>query len=151
FGQIRSGTITGSVKDASGAVVANASVLLVNPETNIESKTVSTDSGLFTFPYLAAGSYTLTITAPGFVTFRETGISVATAQTARVDAVLKLSAVETTVEVEAQAARIQTDSTSVTGALSARAIDAIPNITQNPLYYAFLQNGVQPRNAANST
>src|SRR5205807_9551023 len=68
-----------------------------------------------------------------------------------VDATLKLSNVETTVEVQAQAATIQTDSTSVTGALQSEAIDAIPNVTQNPLYYAFLQAGVQPRNAATAT
>jgi len=63
-----------------------------------------------------------------------------------VDASLKVSNIETTVEVQADAARIQTDSTSVTGAVPANVIDAIPNITQNPLYYAFLQAGVQPRN-----
>jgi len=68
-----------------------------------------------------------------------------------VDALLVVSAVETTVEVAAHAATIQTDSTSVTGALQAQAIDAIPNLTQNPLYYAFLQAGVQPRNAATAT
>ena len=65
--------------------------------------------------------------------------------------VLKLSSVDTTVEVQAASQTIQVDSTSVSGALQAEAIDAIPNITQNPLYYAFLQNGVQPRDAATST
>src|SRR5215468_8586412 len=108
--QIRSGTVTGSVKDASGAVVAGAALSLSNQETGIEAKSTTGESGLFNFPYLASGTYTLTISAPGFVTFRETGILIATAQTARVDAVLKLSAVETTVEVAAEAARIQTES-----------------------------------------
>jgi hypothetical protein len=151
YGQIRSGTITGSVKDASGAVVANAAVSIVNQETNINANATTNESGQFTFPYLSAGPYTLTVNAPGFVVFKETGINVTTAQTVRVDAALKVTTIETTVEVEAQAATIQTDSTSVTGAVLARAIDAIPNVTQNPLYYAFLQNGVQPRNAATAT
>ncbi|HXA52318.1 MAG TPA: TonB-dependent receptor [Candidatus Acidoferrum sp.] len=151
YGQIRSGTITGSVKDATGAMIPNAEVTLVQVETNITAKSKTTDSGQFTFPYLAAGSYTVTIAAPGFAAFRETGLNVGTAQTVRVDAELKVSNVDASVEVHAEAATIQTDSTSVTGALQARAIDAIPNITQNPLYYAFLQNGVVPRNAATAT
>jgi hypothetical protein len=46
---------------------------------------------------------------------------------------LKVSNIETSVEVQVQAMTIQTDSTSFTAAIQARAIDAIPNITQNPL------------------
>src|SRR5882724_8783482 len=151
YGQIRSATITGTVKDATGAVMAGADVSILNQDTSISATMKTAEAGQFVFPYLPAGLYTVTVTAPGFVVFKESGVNLATAQTARVDATLKLSNVETTVEVQAQAATIQTDSTSVTGALGAKAIDAIPNITQNPLYYAFLQAGVQPRNATNST
>src|SRR5262249_18252302 len=149
--QIRSATIAGSVKDASGAAIAAAEVAISNQETGISTRMNTGEEGQFAFPYLAAGPYSVTVTAPGFVTFRESGVSLSTAQTARVDVTLKLSAVEPTVEVQAQAARIQTDTTSVSGAFQAKAIDAIPNITQNPLYYAFLQAGVQPRNATART
>ena len=55
YGQIRSGTITGSVKDASGAVVASATVSIVNQETSIKASATTTESGQFTFPYLPAG------------------------------------------------------------------------------------------------
>jgi hypothetical protein len=151
YGQIRSGTITGTVKDASGAVVASASVSIVNQETNIDSSAKTTESGQFTFPYLPAGPYTVTVSAPGFVVFKESGISLATSQTVRVDATLKVTGVETAVEVEARATTIQTDSTSVTGAIQAQVIDSIPNVTQNPLYYAMLQNGVQPRNQTSAS
>ena len=149
--QIRSATIAGTVKDATGAVVAAADIAIANQETGITANMKTGEEGQFAFPYLPAGVYTVTVTATGFVTFKESGVNLATAQTARVDVALKLSTVDTTVEVVAQAARIQTDTTSVSGALQARAIDAIPNITQNPLYYAFLQAGVQPRNATAST
>jgi hypothetical protein len=151
YSQIRSATITGTVKDGTGAVVSGADVSIANQETNISATMSTSDSGQFVFPYLPAGQYTVTIKVPGFVTFKENGLRLETAQTARVDATLKISTVDSTVEVQAQAQAIQTESTSVTGALQAEAIDSIPNITQNPLYYAFLQNGVQPRNAATAT
>ena len=134
------------LKDASGAIVASATVSIVNQETSIKASAVTTDSGQFTFPYLPAGPYTVTVTAQGFVAFKESGVNLATAQTVRVDATLKVSGVETAVEVQGQAATVQTDSTSVSSSIEAKVIDAIPNITQNPLYYAMLQNGVQPRN-----
>src|SRR5882757_958856 len=85
YGQIRSGTITGSVKDATGAMVACATVTVVQQETNITQTSKTTDSGQFTFPYLASGAYSVTVTAPGFVVFKESGLNVATAQTVRVD------------------------------------------------------------------
>lgn len=136
--QIRSATIAGTVHDASGAVIAAADIALANQETGITASMKTAESGQFAFPYLPAGLYTVTVTSPGFNTFKQSGINLSTAQTARVDITLKLSSVDTTVEVQAQAATIQTDTTSVSGGLQARAIDAIPNITQNPLYYAFL-------------
>ncbi len=145
-GQIRSGTITGSVKDVSGANIGSATVSIINQETSINASVKTAESGQFTFPYLPAGRYTVTVSATGFAVFKESDLNLETAQTARVDARLEVSGLETTVSVEARAAEIQTDSTSVSGATEAHVIDAIPNITQNPLYYATLQNGVQPRN-----
>src|SRR5450432_1904524 len=123
-GQIRSGTITGSVTDATSAVVPGAAVSIVNQETNITANMNASEAGQFVFPYLPAGHYTVTVTVPGFVIFKESGLKLETAQTVRVDATLKPSSVETTVEVQAQAAHIQTDSTSVSGALQTEAIDA---------------------------
>src|ERR1700681_3586857 len=117
YGQIRSATITGSVKDATGAAIPLAAVSNTNKDTNITASAKTTDAGQFVFPYLPAGHYTVSITAQGFVGFKETGVSLDAAQTARVDATLKLSGIETTMEVQAQAAKLQTDSTSVTGAL----------------------------------
>src|SRR5712672_498994 len=91
YGQIRSATITGSAKDISGAGVAGASVSVTNQDTNIAASAKASETGQFVFPYLQAGRYTVLITAPGFVAFRETGITVDTAQTIRVDATLQVS------------------------------------------------------------
>ena len=151
FGQIRSATITGTVTDATGAVVPHAQVTVTELETAISTKSLTTDSGSFTLPYLPAGTYTATISAPGFAEYKVSGIVVATGQTIRSDAQLKLAAVGASVEVQAEAATIQTDSSTVQGTISAKAIDILPNPTSNPLYYAFLQAGVVPRVQAADT
>jgi trimeric autotransporter adhesin len=150
--QIRSATITGSVLDQSGAAVPNAVAVITNTGTNVSYKTLTTESGQFTMPYLEAGTYTVSITVSGFVPYREMGLIVSTGQTARVDVSLRIGAVDAAVEVTAQAAQIQADSSVVANATGTAVIDAVPNVTQNPLFYAMLQNGVQPRNeTANST
>ena len=51
----------------------------------------------------------------------------------------------------AQAAQIQTDGSAVTNATDAQVINDVPNVTQNPLFYAMLQNGVQPRNETSTS
>src|SRR5258708_31963379 len=74
--QIRSATVTGTVTAASGAVVAGAQVEIVNQATNIGDKTKTTDAGLFTFPYLQAGLYTVSVNMAGFSPYRETEVTV---------------------------------------------------------------------------
>ena len=148
--QFRSATITGAVTDQSGAVAANAEVVITNSGTNASYKTKTTEAGLYRMPYLEAGTYTVQVTVAGFVPFCETGLAIATGQTARVDVNLRAGTVRATVEVAARAAQIQAtqiqaDSSAVTNATDAQVIDDVPNVMQNPLFYAMLQNGVQPR------
>jgi hypothetical protein len=144
--QIRSASITGSVVDPTGAVVADAEVVATNTGTNVSASTKTTTAGVYTIPYLEAGSYTITVKMNGFETFQENGIRLESSQTARVDAKLVLGSTGTKVEVSASAVQLQTDSSSVSGATSSQVIDAIPNVTQNPLVYVALQNGVTARN-----
>jgi trimeric autotransporter adhesin len=151
FAQIRSATITGAVTDPTKAVVPGATVVVINQDTNSRTELITNDDGLFTAPYLPAGTYTVEVTLPGFSTFRRTGIAVSTAEAVRVAVELAVSKVGETVDVVSEAPLLQTDRTSVSGAIGAEMIDALPNITQNPLAYAFLQAGAVPRNATNDT
>jgi trimeric autotransporter adhesin len=149
--QILSATITGTVTDPSKAVVPGATVIVTNQGTNIATELVTTEAGIFTAPYLPAGTYTVEVSLPGFGTFRRTGIEVRTAETVRIPVELAVSQIGETVEVAAAAPLLQTDRTSVSGAVTAEMIEALPNITQNPLHYAFLQAGAVPRVAATNT
>jgi hypothetical protein len=149
--QIRSATITGTVVDSSGALVAGATITVTNEDTNASQTTQASSTGQYTIPYLEAGKYTVTVSKAGFQDFKATGVLLNTSQIVKIDSNLSIGAFVSQVEVSASAIQIQTESSTVSGAVDAQTIEAIPNITQNPLYYATLQNGVQPRNISSST
>ncbi len=140
--QVRSSSITGIVTDATGAVVPNATVVVRNEETNVAVEARTTGAGEFTVPYLAAGRYSLSVEAPGFQVYRKTGIVMGTATTVRADALLATGSVSTAIEVTADAAVLQTENSTVQGSVSQNIIANVPNINNNPLYYATLQAGV---------
>src|SRR5689334_15069519 len=66
FGQTGLGSINGDIRDATGAKIPNASLRLVENDTGIVTSTTSNQEGLFNFPSLVIGQYTLTISAKGF-------------------------------------------------------------------------------------
>jgi hypothetical protein len=144
LGQVKSSAITGNVTDPSGALVPNAGVVVRNQETNVLVEVKSNAAGEYTVPYLAAGQYSVTVKAEGFRTLLKTDIVMGTDTTVRVDVKLVTGSVGTTVEVKADAISLQTESATVQGAVNQDLINNIPNINNNPLYYATLQAGVVP-------
>lgn len=66
--------LTGTVKDPSGAVVPNAKVLLTNASSAEERAGTTNSAGLYDFPALRIGTYTLRVTATGFEAYNKTGI-----------------------------------------------------------------------------
>src|ERR1051326_5440516 len=63
FAQVGSGSISGTVVDRTGAVIPNAKVVLKNEATNATRETVTTGAGLFSFPAVQPGSYTVTVSS----------------------------------------------------------------------------------------
>src|SRR5690242_2497946 len=85
FGQAGSGTITGTIADPAGAVIANASVEARNTETGVVFPVVSTATGNYTVSQLPVGQYEVSATVPGFKKYVRSGIGVAAAQVVRID------------------------------------------------------------------
>ncbi len=113
FGQATSGTIFGTVKDPSGAVVAGATVTAGAADIGLTRTATSSDSGEFAFPNLPPATYSITVTAKGFKTHVTTGVVVGA--TDRVSAgaqVLEVGGTETSVSVTAEGAQIQLQSNS---------------------------------------
>jgi hypothetical protein len=86
----------------------------------------------------------VSVTAPGFQTYRNTNVVIGTATTVRVEPTLIPGEVDTTIEVRSGTAVLQTESSTVQGSVNENIIANIPNINNNPLYYASLQAGVVP-------
>src|ERR1043165_2655641 len=74
FAQIDAGRIVGTVTDASGASVPNASISVVNEKTGQERKVNADGSGAFVVPNLASSTYKISVQTPGFAEWKATGV-----------------------------------------------------------------------------
>ncbi len=120
------GVISGSVTDASGAVIAGAKVSAIHVATNVTYSTVSTSTGDFTIPSLTAGDYQLKIEQQGFKTYVRSGINVSAGGSVRVNASLELGAVTESIEVTTAVVQLQTESARVTSQVSNKLVDELP-------------------------
>ncbi|MGI8786054.1 MAG: TonB-dependent receptor domain-containing protein [Acidobacteriota bacterium] len=96
------GTINGAVKDATGAVVPGAEVVIVNKDTGVETKTLTTDSGVYRAPYLTPGKYKISVSLPGFKTAVADNVDLGVAQVLDVDLTLEVGEVSDTVTVSSE-------------------------------------------------
>src|SRR5580692_11384377 len=109
FAQSDRGTITGTVLDPAGAVVAGAAVEARNVAADALYPVATSATGNYTIAQLPAGSYELTVTVPGFKKFIRAGLVVEVAGTARIDATLEVGAASESVTVNAEAPLLKTE------------------------------------------
>src|SRR5688572_17417130 len=108
FAQGERGTFNGSITDSSGAVVAGASVKVLNPATGVELNATTTDAGVYRLPSLLPGTYKITVSAPGFKTAVRENVVLAVAQTLTVDFNLEVGAVSDSVTVSSDPPLLET-------------------------------------------
>jgi hypothetical protein len=120
------GVITGTVKDASGAVVPGARVTAVQVSTNTSYKTTTTTAGDYTVPSLPVGTYRVRVESTGFKIYIADGIEVQPGSTLLVDATLEVGTAQQTVEVVANAQLLQSESARVATEVSNRMVDDLP-------------------------
>ena len=126
FGQILHGSLTGSVRDASGAAMPGVRTVLKNSATG-QSREISTDeSGSYSFSTLLPGLYEVTLSKEGFKTQRESGLNVVINNVTRADAVLQVGAVGESVTVEASVATLQTDRAEVRAEVTSKELLNVP-------------------------
>jgi hypothetical protein len=142
WGQQASGAITGSVTDASGAAVANATVTARDVDRGTLMTTQTNSSGAYTFPQVTVGNLEVAVEASGFSKEVHPAFTLILNQVARIDFQLKVGNVSQTVEVTTAPPLLQTDSTELGTLLDSSAATALPLSTRNLNQLTLLTPGV---------
>src|SRR5215831_3352948 len=126
FGQTDRGTITGTISDASGAVIPGATVSAKNTETGLVYTAGSSETGNYTLPQLPAGTYEVTAELPGFKKFVRPGITIAATQITRIDARMEVGTNTEAITVEAAAPLLKTESGEISHNVGADTLVSLP-------------------------
>lgn len=126
WGQTALATITGTVTDPSGAVVANAPVTVRNLENGQVFSASSTETGNFTVSQLPIGDYDLTVAVAGFKSYSHTKFHLAAAQTMREDVTLEVGQTSESVTVTAEASLLKTESSEVAQNVTLSQLNNLP-------------------------
>src|SRR5437762_3767630 len=139
--QVDRGAITGTVTDASGAVMGGVTVIITNTETNQANRYATNDSGGFVANLLRIGKYTVTAEKSGFQKTVQENVEVGVNQVVRVDLRMQVGVVTQTVEVGAAPSLIQTETTSLGTIETERRIVTLPLNERNFIALAYLGPG----------
>jgi outer membrane receptor protein involved in Fe transport len=131
FGQIEAGSISGAVRDSSGAVVAGASVTAKNVATSAERTVQTGENGQFIIPGLSPGTYEVTVTSSGFARFKAL-VEASVGGRTTVDVQLAVSGQATTVEVvAADSTTVNTETQEISEVISPAQIAQLPSLNRN--------------------
>lgn len=131
FAQSFLGSINGTVKDSTGAVVPETNVTLTEVTTGIRQTTKSNAAGDYYFPDLKPGTYMVAVSKGGFKEARSSDIILTANQTARFDAVLEVGSATQTIEVKALAPTMNTESGEISGVLSNNELNILPVVARS--------------------
>jgi len=129
--QQATGVITGAVTDPSGAPVAGASVTVTDTERGTSLRAQTNTNGLYNFPQLPIGQYSVRVEANGFQTALRSNVGLELNLTATVDFRLTLGQISQTVEVSETAPLLQSQTTEVGSVMEASSIENLPLETGN--------------------
>lgn len=121
-----SGGVSGTVQDATKAVVQGAKVTALNVNTGATATTVANGEGFYTFPNLSVGTYSVTAEYSGFTTKTQKNVAVSVATPIRLDFTLTAGSVSESVEVSTQSLAIDTTSAALGNTLDTHQIDTLP-------------------------
>ncbi|MDQ1469078.1 MAG: hypothetical protein QOJ99_558, partial [Bryobacterales bacterium] len=144
-GQTSTSLISGTVFDKSGAVVTGAVVTAANDGMGAALKLLSNSAGLFAFPSMPVGVYTITVEAPGFRTARQNGNKLVVGTTLSIDIILEIGSATDVIKVEASAEQLNTASATLGNVVERETITTLPLNGRNPLNLIVLEPGVTQR------
>lgn len=142
---VATGTVSGQVTDAQGAVIAATAVKLTDNATKQELTTSTNESGRYIFQNVQPGTYGVSFTKPGFEAYQVNSQAVRVGEVLTINAQLAVGATTTTVEVTSVAgAELQTTNSTVATTVNSDSMLALPNFSRDASALAIYQPGVAP-------
>jgi Carboxypeptidase regulatory-like domain len=145
------GSISGTVKDRSGAVIPNASIAVREVSTDIEYKTHTDGGGYYTLPVLPVGRYELDVKAPGFRSYQRKDIVLDTNAALTLDASLEVGETTETVSVSDETLHVETVGTQLGQVITGTEMSAIPLDGRSFTDLLSMQPGVAPATSITSS
>jgi Carboxypeptidase regulatory-like domain len=137
FAQSERGTIEGTVRDTTGAVLVGAKVTATETATGSVSTSITTAAGEYTIPDLPVGDYTVQVTMEGFRPELIRGLSLHAGSTLRADAALQVGAVQERVEVQANALTVNTENAVASASITNSQVDELPLVVSGAMRSTF--------------
>jgi carboxypeptidase family protein len=145
FAQRDLGTITGTITDPQGAAVPNAKITITEDATGVSTSLQSNETGAFTRPAMKAGTYTVTVEAPGFQKAQQKNVLINAGAPTSENVTLQVGNASQTVEVTAAAPLLQTESPAIGANLNSAQMSQLPLGGQRTFtYLARLSPGILP-------
>jgi len=142
FGQMNTADITGTVTDASGAIIRGASVTALQVATQSQHTAVTNDTGQYSLPQLPLGEYKITADAPGFKQAAQQSVVLHVNDHIRQDFSLQVGNQNETVSVEAGPEQLETQSVSVKDVIENNEVVDLPLKSRQFLQLTLLSEGV---------
>jgi outer membrane receptor protein involved in Fe transport len=140
--QVGGASLNGTVTDATGAAVPNATVTVKNTATGFSRGTATTDAGLYVLSNLPVGRYDLSIDAKGFKSAQRTGLQLEVGAAATLDVRLEVGAASESVSVVADAPVVETTRTTAASNVTEKAVENLPVNGRNFIDFTLLTPGV---------
>ncbi|MDZ4799850.1 MAG: carboxypeptidase-like regulatory domain-containing protein, partial [Bryobacteraceae bacterium] len=126
FAQSPDANISGTVRDAQGALVIGAQVTARSIATDAATTATTNDSGLYSLRNLQIGEYTVNVTMPGFRRYERKGLTLSTGASVELDIALEVGAVTDTVTVTATAQQLETRTSDVSQLVDTKTVEDVP-------------------------
>lgn len=120
------GSIQGSVSDATGAVVPNSVVVLTETATQVKHTATTAETGLYSFPNLPIGTYSLDVSAAGFSHYVQSNIVLEVGSSISINATMAVGSADQSVEVQATGLALQTEDASFKQTIDQRTVTELP-------------------------
>ena len=140
-------TLTGTITDQTGAVVPNAPVKAVHVDTGTVLLGTTSATGNYSIPQMPIGRYEISVEAPGFKTFRREGVTLAAAQTLRLDVSMEVGSAAEAITVNADASLLKTENGELAQNITVSQMQNLPLLPVNGAAAAAMRSASAPISA----